>query len=125
MTKRLLLIATALLVSGMNAGCDRGDGGKSAGGGASASTQPGGAPEIPQVGKPHATDEQYKPVVGAYGGRLVRGHISEPKSFNPIVSSETSTSDYTMRMFEGLTRMNMFTGEVKPGLAESWSVSED
>ena len=119
----LLVTSLSLWTLAFAPGCDRGGDAQSGAGGGGSSTQP--AADIPQVGIPHATAEQYKPVVGAYGGRLVRGHISEPKSFNPLVSSETSTSDYTTRMFEGLTRVNMFTGEVLPGLAESWSVADD
>lgn len=114
------------------AGCDRGDGAAqqpSPTTGGATTTQPDGgtarAPGIPQVGLPAATAETYKPVVGRYGGQMVRDQLGEPKSFNPIVSSETSTSDYTYRMFEGLTRGNSFTGEVEPGLAESWSVADD
>jgi peptide/nickel transport system substrate-binding protein len=113
-------------------GCDRGDTGGSGQTSPTtgATTQTAGAgsaatPAIPQVGVPVGTAETYKPVVGKYGGRLVRSHISEPKSFNPIVASETSTTDYTSRMFEGLTSANMFTGETEPMLAESWSVAED
>lgn len=122
----LLLLASVMIFLG----CDGGGGGDSkpsgggSGGGGPATTQSAQS-SIPQVGKPHATAEQYKPVVGAYGGRLIRGNISEPKSFNPIVMSETSSSDYTMRMFEGLTRENSFTGELEPGIAESWSVTDD
>src|SRR5205814_1966696 len=56
--------------------------------------------KIPQVGVPHTPREQYKPVVGKYGGQLVRDTLGEPKSFNPITSGETSTSDYTERIFE-------------------------
>src|SRR5687768_9014868 len=115
MTK-LHLLAAALALATCVAACDRGKEGSAASGGA-AQTQP--TDGVPQVGVRYGKAEQYKPVVGAYGGRLVRGHISEPKSFNPIVMSETSTSDYTMRMFEGLTRVNFFSGAVEPGLAES------
>ena len=78
-----------------------------------------------RIGLPHATKEQYKPAVGRYGGRLVRDQLGEPKSFNPIVASETSTTDYTQRIFEGLTRSNAFTGDDEPGLAESWEVAPD
>src|SRR5688572_19750945 len=108
----VLLLSLCALVF---AGCDRGDsagGGGSGSGSTTSTTGPdGGATAgVPQVGKPAATAETYKPVVGKYGGRMVRGQLGEPKSFNPIVSSETSTSDYTIRMFEGLTRANPFTG---------------
>jgi peptide/nickel transport system substrate-binding protein len=116
-TSRTVLLFSALAM-GLSSGCDRGEKKQA---GVEVPTGSG----VPQVGLPHATKEQYKPVVGKYGGRIVQGQMGEPKSFNPIVMSETSTSDYTMRMFEGLTRLNMFTGEVEPGIAESWEVAPD
>lgn len=57
--------------------------------------------------------------------KLVIAFGSEPKSFNEIVAQETSTTDVTGLMFEGLTRFNPATGEVEPRLAESWEVSPD
>lgn len=67
----------------------------------------------------------YAPTIGRYGGDLVISTISDPKSFNPIVAKETSTTAVTRLMFEGLTRTNGVTTEVEPNLAESWEVSED
>lgn len=85
----------------------------------------GPAFKVPQVGQPYFTKEQYKPVVGKYGGKMVRATLGEPKSFNPIVASETSTTDFTQRIFQGLTDEDVFTGNVKPVLAESWEVAAD
>ena len=48
-----------------------------------------------KVGIPYVTRDQYKPVVGKYGGQLVRDIPGEPKSFNPITAGETTTSDFT------------------------------
>src|SRR5882762_9115189 len=84
-----------------------------------------GSSGVPQVGQPFVTKDQYKPVVGKYGGRLIRSTLSDPKSFNPIVSSEVSTTDFTQRICQGLTESDPFTGEVKPLLAERWEVSSD
>jgi len=60
-----------------------------------------------------------------YGGTLVLATTSDPKSFNPIVAQETSTTAVTNLIFEGLTRTNGVTLEVEPNLAESWQVSKD
>jgi peptide/nickel transport system substrate-binding protein len=79
----------------------------------------------PKVGVPVVTKEQYKPVPGTYGGRFVRATLGEPKSFNPITAGETSTTDFTDRMFQGLTVENPFTGEIEPLIAESWATSDD
>src|SRR5687768_11697373 len=122
-----LLIVQLVLVCVLAAGCDRGDNAQTqqpaTGGGATTQAGGGATVGVPQVGIPVGTAETYKPVVGKYGGRLIRNHLSEPKSFNPIVASETSTTDYTNRMFEGLTTANVFTGETEPQLAESWEVA--
>ncbi len=77
------------------------------------------------IGIPVISADQYKPVVGRYGGRIIRATLGEPKSFNPITSGEASTSDYTNRIFEGLTTTDPFTGKVVPLLAESWDVAAD
>lgn len=81
--------------------------------------------KMPDVGIKPVTRDEYKPAPGTVGGRLVIDALGEPKSFNPITSGETSTSDYTNRMFEGLTEEDPFTGEIVPLIAEKWDVSED
>lgn len=59
------------------------------------------------------------------GGQLVLAVSSDPKTFNEIVASETSSSVVTSMLFEGLTREDPFTLKVEPNLAEGWSVSPD
>lgn len=51
---------------------------------------------------------------------IVLSSPSDPKSFNPIVAKETSTTSITGFVFEGLTEIDGVTLEVKPCLAESW-----
>ncbi|MDP8219142.1 MAG: ABC transporter substrate-binding protein [Candidatus Theseobacter exili] len=58
------------------------------------------------------------------GGTLVLPTTADPKSFNPIMAKETSTTMVTNLLFEGLTRINPFTTKVDPNLAESWEVDE-
>ena len=60
-----------------------------------------------------------------FGGQLVLSTTSDPRSFNPILAKETSTTTITGLVFEGLTRTNGLTLEVEPNLAEKWQVSED
>ena len=62
---------------------------------------------------------------GRHGGRFVVTNISDPKTFNPVVAAETSTTDITGRMFVGAVRRNQLTLEWEPDLAESWEISED
>ncbi len=61
--------------------------------------------------------------VSKYGGTLLLSTTSDPKSFNEIISKETSTGDAISFLFEGLTRTNGVTTEVVPCLAEEWSIS--
>ena len=68
--------------------------------------------------------EDYLPQIGTYGGELILSTISDPKSFNPILAKETSTTAVTGLLFEGLTRTSGITTEVEPNLAESWEVDE-
>jgi peptide/nickel transport system substrate-binding protein len=60
-----------------------------------------------------------------YGGTLVLAVTSDPKSFNPILAKETSTTTITSHIFEGLTAVDPFTLKVIPNLAESWDSSRD
>lgn len=60
-----------------------------------------------------------------YGGSFVLDSISDPKSFNPVLAKETSTTMITDFLFEGLTQINPFTTEMEPRLAKSWEYSPD
>jgi peptide/nickel transport system substrate-binding protein len=62
---------------------------------------------------------------GVYGGRLVVGAISDPKTFNPVTANESSSSDINRFLFGTLITMEIPTQEVFPGLAESWELAED
>ncbi len=50
---------------------------------------------------------------------------SDPKSFNPILAKETSTTAVTGYLFEGLTKTNAHTTKPEPNLAKSWEVTSD
>ena len=63
------------------------------------------------------------PAKAQVSNTLVIALGGDPKSFNEIIAQETTTSDVTGLMFEGLTRFNPLTGAVEPRLAESWEVS--
>ncbi len=51
---------------------------------------------------------------------IVLSSSSDPKSFNPVIAKETSTTSITSLIFEGLTKTDGVTLEVKPCLAERW-----
>ncbi|MEY3296985.1 MAG: hypothetical protein RLZZ597_245 [Cyanobacteriota bacterium] len=55
--------------------------------------------------------------------RLVLSTLSDPKTFNPVLSQEfPNIFSWT---FEGLTGTDGLTGDVVPALAERWDISED
>jgi peptide/nickel transport system substrate-binding protein len=60
--------------------------------------------------------------IGTPGGKLVIASPGGPKTFNPIVENESSSSDFVGLIFSGLTDADAHTGLPKPGLAESWTV---
>ncbi|MFN4227661.1 MAG: ABC transporter substrate-binding protein [Candidatus Ratteibacteria bacterium] len=55
---------------------------------------------------------------------LLLSTSSDPKSFNPIIAKETSTTMITGFIFEGLTRINGVTLKVEPALALKWEVDK-
>ena len=65
----------------------------------------------------------YSPTPGKYGGQITLAAISDPRSFNPILAKETSTTAITGHLFEGLVRINGITLEPEPCLAKSWEVT--
>lgn len=62
---------------------------------------------------------------GRYGGRVLIGALGDPKTFNPIVASETSSRDVYGRMFSALISMDNVTQEIIPGLAYAWDIADD
>lgn len=79
----------------------------------------------PASAKTSVPASEYHPKIGTYGGYLVESSISNPKSFNPIIAQETSTTGLTQYIFEGLTKISGITDEPEPALAKSWDVSSD
>jgi peptide/nickel transport system substrate-binding protein len=57
--------------------------------------------------------------------QLVTSILSDPKTFNPVLSSDKTSSDVGSMLFDGLVRENPITGEIEPALAESWEISND
>jgi peptide/nickel transport system substrate-binding protein len=55
---------------------------------------------------------------------IVLSSSTDPKSFNPVIAKETSTTAITGFIFEGLTETDGVTLEVKPCLAKGWEHDE-
>lgn len=51
--------------------------------------------------------------------------LNDPEQLNPFISDTIAVSTVTRNIFEGLVAYDARTDEYNPGLAESWTVSED
>jgi peptide/nickel transport system substrate-binding protein len=64
--------------------------------------------------------------VGKYGGTLVLATAGDPKSFNPVLANETSTTDITNGpVFATCWDFDNGKQEERPGLCESYERSDD
>lgn len=57
--------------------------------------------------------------------QVVDAILSDPKTFNPVLSADATSSSVGGMMFDGLISQNPITGQPEPALAESWAVSDD
>ena len=62
---------------------------------------------------------------GKFGGTFLDSQVSDPRTFNPVLVQETSSSGPLGSLFDGLDEQNGETGEFEPALAESWTTSKD
>jgi len=60
--------------------------------------------------------------IGVPGGKIVLSTRGGPKTFNPIVENESSSSAFTGWIFQGLLESDPVTGLPRPGLAQSWDM---
>ncbi|MFS8627937.1 MAG: ABC transporter substrate-binding protein [Limnochordales bacterium] len=66
------------------------------------------------------------PTIGQYGGELSVATISDPRTFNPYLARETSSTDIIEPyIFESLITRNGVTTAHEPMLARDWEFSED
>ncbi|HKY20938.1 MAG TPA: ABC transporter substrate-binding protein [Vicinamibacterales bacterium] len=65
------------------------------------------------------------PAVGRYGGRFVLGQTANPKTFNGMMATETSSSDVTTLTDAALVRFENASQQFTPELATSWEVAAD
>ena len=56
------------------------------------------------------------------GGKMVLDLLSDPKTFNPALASETTSTQILGYLFRGLTRVSPYDGNVKPDLASRWTI---
>lgn len=79
------------------------------------------APQAPNAG------EELEPVAstGHYGGRLVVGQRSEPKTLNPVTATDAVSREVTGRIMTDLISINRATQQTERALAKAWTVSPD
>jgi peptide/nickel transport system substrate-binding protein len=63
--------------------------------------------------------------VGRHGGRFVLGVTVNPKTFNALMATETSSQDVLRRMNAALVRYDNQAQRFVPELAKSWEVAPD
>jgi len=81
------------------------------------------AAALSAIPRPQVAQETPEP--GRYGGALIVSQLGDPRTFNPIVAQETSSTDVLRPIFEGLLEQNYISGELEPALADAWTVSTD
>ncbi|HET8569851.1 MAG TPA: ABC transporter substrate-binding protein [Candidatus Limnocylindria bacterium] len=59
------------------------------------------------------------------GGRIVESAISDVKTFQPVISTDTASSTAWGYAYIGLLRSNPDTGDLEGGLAEKFALSSD
>ena len=84
---------------------------------------PGNAPTTTTSGAPSASAAAS--VTPVPGGRVVAGATGDPKTMQPIISTDTQSSFVWQWLYLGLTRTNYKTGETEPSLAEKFEQSKD
>jgi peptide/nickel transport system substrate-binding protein len=62
---------------------------------------------------------------GRYGGRLVVGQRSEPKTLNPVTATDAVSREVFERLHADLIGINRATQKTEPALAKSWKMSPD
>jgi peptide/nickel transport system substrate-binding protein len=62
---------------------------------------------------------------GRYGGHLVVGQRSEPKTLNPVTATDAVSREVFERLHADLIEINRSTQKTEPALAKSWKMSPD
>ena len=83
------------------------------------------APEKGSIELIRVNPEEFQIEPGREGGTLYFILSGDPKTLNPALAQETTSTAVLDGVFSGLVRLDLKTMEVKPDLAERWEVSED
>jgi peptide/nickel transport system substrate-binding protein len=91
-------------------------------GGRRAAEAPAYKDEMPRPEEPLV---RQLPEVGRHGGRFILSETNNPRTFNAMMATETSSTDVTDRLFGFLVDFDNATQQYGPGLAKSWEVAPD
>ena len=83
------------------------------------------SPEGGSVKLEKVDPRDFKPVPGKGGGTLRFVLSGDPKTLNPAIAQETTSTAAFSGVFSGLTRLNLKTMEVEPELAQRWESKEN
>jgi peptide/nickel transport system substrate-binding protein len=64
-------------------------------------------------------------LTGRYGGHIVIGQRSEPKTLNPVTATDAVSREVFERLHADLIAINRSTQKTEPALAKSWKMSPD
>lgn len=64
-------------------------------------------------------------LTGRYGGQVVVGQRSEPKTLNPVTAADAISREVFERLQADLIEINRSTQKTEPALAKSWKMSPD
>lgn len=87
--------------------------------------KPAEPPTQPQAGHPLPSPFVLRGEVAARGGRLTLLTAGAPRTFNPLLIEDSASEDVVRLLFCGLVSLDAVTQEVRPALAESWSVTPE
>ncbi len=83
------------------------------------------AAPVPDAAKPGEELARMADVSGRYGGRLTIGQRSEPKTLNPVTSTDAVSREVIGRLNGDLIEINRSSQQTEPALAKSWTISPD
>ncbi|MDQ7038852.1 MAG: ABC transporter substrate-binding protein [Aquificota bacterium] len=83
------------------------------------------SPERGEIELIRLKPEEFSTEPGREGGTVYFILSGDPKTLNPALAQETTSTAVLDGVFSGLVRLDLKTMEVKPDLAERWEVSED
>src|SRR3984957_10545499 len=83
------------------------------------------AAPAPEAARPGEELARVPDVSGQYGGHLTIGQRSEPKTLNPVTSTDAVSREVIGRLMGDLIEINRSTQQTEPALAKSWKISPD